>query len=388
MDRYVWSIPKSSRPEETSDRLLALQLQREGFNSLSPQVIDDQLLAWKLHHEESTPSKRQQSSSGNSQQDLSDHNRQEALDRQLAEQLSQQSSPKKPSGDDFKIKIDWSRSVIDPCLEIEDPVPDIWDLYRQYDEHFFNGVLVKNGVQLSWSPRMTLCAGVCAWNGNFCEIRLSKPLLQLRPRSDLVETLLHEMIHALLFVSRINDNHESHGEEFHRKMHEINKLGKCKISVYHNFHAEVSYYQKHVWRCSGPCLTKSPYYGYVRRATNRAPGPNDKWWSQHQSTCTGKFVKIEEPEKSQKTKTSVGKSSDIREFFKHDKEDKDKKQAAAAGQSAVPTFVPFSGKGRTVSESQSLLVSADRKPPSRMNRTNPIPSTSKTTTIIEIIEID
>lgn len=46
-------------------------------------------------------------------------------------------------------------------------------------------------------------AGLCSFEGKgkFCSIRLSKPLLQYRPRKDLVETLLHEMIHAYLFLS-------------------------------------------------------------------------------------------------------------------------------------------------------------------------------------------
>lgn len=31
---------------------------------------------------------------------------------------------------------------------------------------------------------------------------------------------------------------------------------------------------------------------------NRAPGPNDFWWSSHQAQCGGKFIKIKEPTKS------------------------------------------------------------------------------------------
>lgn len=29
---------------------------------------------------------------------------------------------------------------------------------------------------------------------------------------------------------------------------------------------------------------------------NRAPGPNDMWWSAHQASCGGSYVKIKEPE--------------------------------------------------------------------------------------------
>lgn len=44
---------------------------------------------------------------------------------------------------------------------------------------------------------MTLCAGLCCFDGQLCSVRLSAPLLRLRPRSDTINTLLHEMIHGV-----------------------------------------------------------------------------------------------------------------------------------------------------------------------------------------------
>lgn len=72
---------------------------------------------------------------------------------------------------------------------------------------------------------MTSCAGVCSYNGRggMCSITLSEPLLKLRPRKDLVETLLHEMIHAFLFVTHNNRDRDGHGPEFHKHMVRINK---------------------------------------------------------------------------------------------------------------------------------------------------------------------
>lgn len=55
-----------------------------------------------------------------------------------------------------------------------------------------------------------------------CSITLSEPLLKLRPRKDLVETLLHEMIHAYLFVTNNNQDRDGHGPEFHKHMYRIN----------------------------------------------------------------------------------------------------------------------------------------------------------------------
>lgn len=197
-------------------------------------------------------------------------------------------------------------------------------MFHDFDQRFFNGVLVNNGVEVNWSPRMTLCAGLCRWSPRdlSCEIKLSKPLLQLRSRKDVVETLIHEMIHALLFVKRDSDNRESHGPKFHLHMFRINQEATLNISVYHTFHDEVRHYQNHVWRCKGICRNRSPYYGWVRRSMNRKPGPNDKWWAEHQQTCGGEFEKISEPENSKNDKNknskenqSINKTKDIRQFF-------------------------------------------------------------------------
>ena len=143
------------------------------------------------------------------------------------------------------------------------------------------------------------------------------PLLKLRPRKDFVETLLHEMIHAFLFVTDGNDDHDGHGPAFHNHMHRINKEAKTNISVYHNFHDEVRFqndrivqflltlsifghqvdhYKTHWWKCNGPCVRRKPFFGLVKRSMNRAPGPNDRWWAEHKATCGGVYTKIKETE--------------------------------------------------------------------------------------------
>lgn len=64
------------------------------------------------------------------------------------------------------------------------------------------------------------------------------------------------------------------------------------ITVYHSFHDEVRLYQQHWWRCNGPCQNRKPFFGIVKRAINRAPGPNDFWWAEHSKTCGGQFAKV------------------------------------------------------------------------------------------------
>ncbi|CAH2077126.1 unnamed protein product, partial [Iphiclides podalirius] len=170
---------------------------------------------------------------------------------------------------------------------------------------------------------MYSCAGVCSYEGRggLCDIALSEPLLKLRPRKDLVETLLHEMIHAFLFITSRDRDRDGHGPNFQSHMHRINKLAGVNITIYHDFHDEVKLYLTHWWRCDGPCQSRKPYFGVVRRSANRAPGPADHWWKTHQKTCGGTFVKIKEPEnygikKASKPKADTTKpTADITKYI-------------------------------------------------------------------------
>lgn len=84
-------------------------------------------------------------------------------------------------------------------------------------------------------------------------IRLSRPLLQLRPFSDTIDTLLHEMIHAYQFLHagrRAVLDRDGHGDDFCVLMERINRREGSHITVYHSFHDEVNHLQKHVWRCT------------------------------------------------------------------------------------------------------------------------------------------
>ncbi|XP_063971948.1 DNA-dependent metalloprotease dvc-1-like isoform X3 [Diachasmimorpha longicaudata] len=201
------------------------------------------------------------------------------------------------------------RTLVDQTLEIVDPIPNIHTLFVQFNAKFFKNVLLP--VEVKWSPRMTSCAGVCTFRSRNaqCVISLSAPLLKLRPRKDLVETLLHEMIHAYLFLTNNNRDRDGHGPEFCKHMNRINAAAGTKITIYHNFHEEVKLYQQHWWKCNGPCRHRGPYFGTVRRAMNRAPGPSDRWYEEHRRTCGGTFIKIREPEKNSKDSKQTSKNA-------------------------------------------------------------------------------
>ncbi|XP_045137375.1 DNA-dependent metalloprotease SPRTN-like isoform X2 [Portunus trituberculatus] len=219
---------------------------------------------------------------------------------------------KNPLGEPQQEKL--SLSLIDPSWELIDPNPDIHTLFLVFNDQFFWGRLA--GVEVRWSPRMTLCAGVCCYEGRggLCSVRLSLPLLKLRPRKDLIETLL----------------------------------------VYHSFHDEVDVYRQHIWQCNGPCRTRRPYFGLVKRSMNRAPGPNDNWWAHHQQTCGGTYAKIQEPDRSGATKKGSQTAS----------------KTKADGCSDIRKYIGFTGKSNSLGGTTSKAVhSKDQQVPVEINKT-------------------
>jgi len=89
---------------------------------------------------------------------------------------------------------------VDPQLELTDQTPDIYEMFANFNVMFFENKL--SAVTVDWSLRMTQCAGMRGFNpeSGGCYIRLSRPMLCLRKRSDLVETLLENFIYLFLFV--------------------------------------------------------------------------------------------------------------------------------------------------------------------------------------------
>ncbi|XP_042325090.1 LOW QUALITY PROTEIN: DNA-dependent metalloprotease SPRTN [Sceloporus undulatus] len=248
-------------------------------------------------------------------------------------------------------------SVVDESWELLDPNPDARGLFMHFNETLFEGQLAA--VEVKWSPRMTLCAGMCCYEGRggMCSIRLSEPLLKLRPRKDLVETLLHEMIHALLFVTNNDRDRDSHGPEFCKHMHRINSLTGANITIYHDFHDEVDSYRQHWWRCNGPCQNRKPYFGYVKRAMNRAPSANDFWWSEHQNTCGGTFTKIKEPENYSRKGKQKNNQAEVPA--------NDKERAHANN---IQSIIPFSGKGYVLGGNTNVSSSERTTSPSNHKR--------------------
>uniref|UniRef100_A0A3B4WQW3 DNA-dependent metalloprotease SPRTN n=1 Tax=Seriola lalandi dorsalis TaxID=1841481 RepID=A0A3B4WQW3_SERLL len=219
-------------------------------------------------------------------------------------------------------------SIVDESWEILDPSPDVRAMFLEFNDMFFWGKL--SGVEVKW----TSCVDIAV-----------RCFFFLFP-----QTLLHEMIHALLFVTQNNRDRDGHGPEFCKHMNRINKATGTNITIYHSFHDEVDVYRQHWWRCNGPCQNRKPYFGYVKRAMNRAPSSLDPWWEDHRRTCGGAYTKIKEPEGYGKKGKKDGKTSD--------------KKASGNGKD-IRNIIPFSGKGFVlgVKSQSSTSSSPSHKPP-------------------------
>ena len=191
----------------------------------------------------------------------------------------------------------------------EECFTDIHELFRLFNVLYFRKLLLPQ-VEVSWSTRLTLCAGMCEFSkdaeGKYRRIRvkLSEALLKYRPQTDVINTLLHEAIHAYFFVTtafqHVRDPTGGHGRGFQLLASAINAHGGYDITEFHEFHDEVESYRTHVWKCDGPCHEQAPFFGLVKRTMNRPPGKTDPWWQKHVDECGGTFTKIAEPEATKK----------------------------------------------------------------------------------------
>ncbi|KAI9362675.1 SprT-like family-domain-containing protein, partial [Pilaira anomala] len=236
-----------------------------------------------------------------------------ALAKQLQDEfvidLTQSSSSPLPPQQKSDLALAYQLSTIVDESILEEETPDLHQLFSYFNRIYFNNQL--SGVEVKWSTRMTRCAGTCTYKRlqHHCIVALSEPILKFRPKKDMFETLLHEMIHALLFITKGNEDRDGHGPEFLSEAKRISDAAGVKITVFHNFHDEVDYYLTHVWRCNGICQERAPYFGIVKRSVNRPPQPADTWYAEHQLTCGGTYTKIASPPPKEPSSSSSSSST-------------------------------------------------------------------------------
>ncbi|EME78335.1 uncharacterized protein MYCFIDRAFT_80758 [Pseudocercospora fijiensis CIRAD86] len=157
-----------------------------------------------------------------------------------------------------------TKAKIDHILASEDPFIDIHELFELYDVLYFRSLLLSR-VEVSWSSRLTLCAGKSTDLAAMCSILYC----------------MNAFTHTSL----------------------SQHLGSIHVAMM----AQVM--RTHIWQCDGPCKSQPPFFGLVKRNMNRPPGKSDTWWIKHVQECGGIFTKIAEPEM---TKEQVGKLSGMK----------------------------------------------------------------------------
>lgn len=219
---------------------------------------------------------------------------------------------------------DWDSSDDDDDnLSSNDPFPDVHDLFAHYNSLYFDDALGHCIVYWTGS-RSTRCPGMCHYlDGGFCEIRLSEPLLKDRSATDLKNILLHEMIHAFLYVRSKLRDHSYHGPSFKAMANAINNgfktdpqkpSGGYNIILSHDFTKEVDGYRVQHWICescgdmiNGPGKPSakdcSRTRGHEKSCSNLSCH-----WHRHRMRCSGRYIKTNESP-GQKGKSRVPKDT-------------------------------------------------------------------------------
>lgn len=148
------------------------------------------------------------------------------------------------------------------------PLEPLLPLFHRLDREHFGGSLAPEGrriVEPRWSDgRLRRSAGLYRRGRHgdgreFCEIVLSRPLLEPLPRQALLSTLCHEMIHA--WIDRVLQAREVHGPRFRERMAAINAAQQeFAVSVRHRYPLPADLQAPHRWLARCPrCGITAPY---------------------------------------------------------------------------------------------------------------------------------
>jgi len=139
------------------------------------------------------------------------------------------------------------------------PVDHLQTLWKSLANSYFSNRLPP--IRIEWSSRLTASTGLFVshvgprsrdliWGdqrGSARLIRLSAPLLQHQPESEIMRTLAHEMIHQWQYdVKRCR---ATHGPEFLKFMARMNRDG-LGITIRHSLNQQVEAFSKYAWQCT------------------------------------------------------------------------------------------------------------------------------------------
>ncbi|PKA61025.1 hypothetical protein AXF42_Ash005921 [Apostasia shenzhenica] len=188
-----------------------------------------------------------------------------------------------------------------------EPRPDLHELFEHYNALYFCDAL--GTCTVAWAPRMTCSIGSCHYiKDGLCEIRLSEPRLKSCSSALVKNSLLHEMIHAFLWVKDKNKKHSDHGPKFWAMANKINS--NCvednqrpsdgyNITANHGFHDKAGGFD--LWMCES-CgdLIKREISGEslicdcIEKIGNGSDCGNLLCgWHKHNKLCSGKYKMVD-----------------------------------------------------------------------------------------------
>ena len=110
---------------------------------------------------------------------------------------------------------------------------DINQLFVEFDFIFFESIVSKV-FSLSFSNKLVSKAGICDYKN--CIIKLNRNLLDYLNEKSVKEVLLHEMVHAYIYLAHRSPEHLKHGKLFKKYSKIINETLQINITVTHNYH--------------------------------------------------------------------------------------------------------------------------------------------------------
>lgn len=191
----------------------------------------------------------------------------------------------------------------------EDSCPEIHDLFSHYNSLYFDNAL--SACTVYWSDsRIARSAGMCCFvEQGRCEIRLSEPLLKSRSTADLKNTLLHEMVHAYLYVKYNKKDHGYHGPSFADAVNAINSSSKedlqkpnggYNVTFSHDFSKGLHSHGVGQWICTscgdmieGPSNKKPSAADCIEKMAHDNSCDNSSChWHRHKILCSGSYEKL------------------------------------------------------------------------------------------------
>lgn len=180
------------------------------------------------------------------------------------------------------------------------PQTQLGELFDILDKTYFDGLFSDYNIDVKWSAKMKKKAGACGYKRGvkLLKITLSTPILSSRSNWEIIDILLHEMVHAYTIIKNLKLDH---GSDFQACADKIRKKGGYEIKTCHRFFKEAKASNTFFWKCD-QCYT------VVGRTNKRKPTFKHGF---HNIPCNGVFRQTSkcEYEKFENEKTKKRKIS-------------------------------------------------------------------------------